>query len=409
MNPSIWSRCVSTGSTSSPIIVGTLHSHEPFNTVEVRFHGKHEQPYYDAKVLAKARREHTEETKGGIGVFFDYLKWGGFMMDAMIERHRILFTFGGIIRNISPAHKHLHLMRRLSISSISHSALRRFSTTTGTSDHTHEHDKYDPTGHDYPSMVKYIDTHGVLRENGVAGQYLTIVGTLHSHEPFNMVEVRFHGKHEQPYYDAKVLAKARREHTEETKGGIGVFFDYLKWGGFMMDAMIERHRTFVMTPCHDVPHDISDALEPYKRKPIIVTDIDGTLKQMIGLALDGPPYVPAREYLKLRASQGYTIVYLTARGVSLGGMTRNWLHDHSFPHGPLFLSNKSVGYRAHPDQQAYKSNMLVQIPKVLESKIVEAFGDQDSDVEAYKTIDNPDVRIGKVATHTVDAVWRSLE
>ena len=81
-----------------------------------------------------------------------------------------------------------------------------------------------------------------------------------------------------------------------------------------------------------------------RRTSILVTEVDGVLAQTRSMAdirsgQENPqPIIWAASVLRSLISQSdYTIVYLTSREDRLKNWTQDWLQDHGFPSGPLFL------------------------------------------------------------------------
>lgn len=116
---------------------------------------------------------------------------------------------------------------------------------------------------------------------------------------------------------------------------------------------------------------------------IAVTDIDGTIswsenaiiKTVIDRAHDIAHRPDAPEAL---AALPYPVVYTTARGDVLAGVTRAWLERHGFPRGPLRLAK---GLFAKPGSSAiaYKTATL----KSLTVPIAIGIGNRKSDITAY--------------------------
>lgn len=119
---------------------------------------------------------------------------------------------------------------------------------------------------------------------------------------------------------------------------------------------------------------------------IAVTDIDGTIswsenaiiKTVIHRAHDVQhrPDAPAA-----LAALPYPIVYTTARGDVLSGVTRAWLERHGFPRGPLRLA-KGLFARPGSSAIAYKTNTL----KALTVPIALGIGNRKSDITAYTAV-----------------------
>jgi phosphatidate phosphatase PAH1 len=119
---------------------------------------------------------------------------------------------------------------------------------------------------------------------------------------------------------------------------------------------------------------------------IVVTDVDGTIswsensviKQVINRdhEIKTRPNAP-----KALAQVPYPIVYATARGDVLVGLTRSWLQRHGFPRGLLRVSK---GLFVKPGSSAikYKTSTL----SALTVPIAAGIGNRKSDVNAYTSI-----------------------
>lgn len=156
---------------------------------------------------------------------------------------------------------------------------------------------------------------------------------------------------------------------------------------FVSNVLTKKDRKIEKKRMAEFPPEMHAALSSRMEKPIILVDIDGTIKKFEGLFLGGPAMEGASIYLNHKA-ETHNIVYLTSRGNALGGLTRDWLHRNEFPSGPLFISEKDVGYAIKSMQQKYKTRMVAFICEYFKAPIVECYGDQQSDMNAYKTIQN---------------------
>jgi hypothetical protein len=133
---------------------------------------------------------------------------------------------------------------------------------------------------------------------------------------------------------------------------------------------------------------------------IIVSDIDGTLTQFELPQKHRIPHgahvytistVPANPHasdaLQHLNSDGYQIVYLTARADGATDHTRLWLLDNGFPDSILWLVPKPTGIPPTPFGNAaeYKTYaMQHRLPA--STKIGDGIGNQVSDVKAYKNV-----------------------
>jgi hypothetical protein len=124
---------------------------------------------------------------------------------------------------------------------------------------------------------------------------------------------------------------------------------------------------------------------------VVVTDIDGTLtiddEQQFLQWMD-EDYVPvevgaASEVMQAWADKGYPIVYLSARLHVYRNETRAWLRDQGFPIGPL-ITEPSLGSAA-----AYKTLWLTRMMQTFGWVPVAAYGNADTDIEAYQNVGIP--------------------
>lgn len=225
------------------------------------------------------------------------------------------------------------------------------------------------------SMVTYISHDGTVVENQNAMRHPTIVGSMNAHWLFNRSYI-FYRVDDQYHSDEFML----RPHHLHLEGQLR------KWLVWYSKVMLRRDRKICkkrLRP-HELPIEMKQSL--MTGLPIIVVDIDGTLKPMEGVKLAGNPMHQATDYLHLMAPT-HTIVYLTARGIAMAGITRDWLVNHGFPDGPLIVSKPDAGYAAPILQERYKKNMLNFIQKECNGNIVACYGDQGSDMRAYKSLD----------------------
>jgi hypothetical protein len=132
------------------------------------------------------------------------------------------------------------------------------------------------------------------------------------------------------------------------------------------------------------------ALVGFETGAAVVADVDGTLtgsesEFMTSLVLGGEVGVQAgaAEALAVAAEQGYTLVYLTARGSQFTGATRAWLDAQGFPRGPLRLSPAFVTLPGD-DTVAYKVGALRALGDA-GIELAAGVGNRASDVDAYRT------------------------
>ena len=142
---------------------------------------------------------------------------------------------------------------------------------------------------------------------------------------------------------------------------------------------------------------------------LILTDIDGTIttsdfRGVVGahLGLD-VHHIGVVEFLHKVAKNGYIIIYLTARPLALDLQTRKYLfddlenefHGYRLPRHPLFLTPAVMAEAVlsdATDHTAAKTKTLKHLMNLFEnkSKIVHgAYGNKDSDTEAYLNIGIP--------------------
>lgn len=123
---------------------------------------------------------------------------------------------------------------------------------------------------------------------------------------------------------------------------------------------------------------------------VIVTDIDGTLtfddNELLKQLMEDPDYVPkenqsASQMLNRWAEKGYRVVYLSARPHNLRGVSREWLHRVGAPFGPVRTADSFVyGESA----REYKAAFLQLVLAEFGWQIIAAYGNADSDIEAYE-------------------------
>ena len=142
----------------------------------------------------------------------------------------------------------------------------------------------------------------------------------------------------------------------------------------------------------------------YQNDRMVITDVDGTITKsdiggfiggsILGRQVSHPGVV---EFFERVSSQGYIVVYLTARPIAFDGVTREYLFgtlqnvsglaDHySIPNGPLFLSPISAEAALTADADVMKRRTIKSLLDLFDVKqdVVEgAYGNKNTDTEAY--------------------------
>lgn len=134
-----------------------------------------------------------------------------------------------------------------------------------------------------------------------------------------------------------------------------------------------------------------------KETEFIVTDIDETMTRLDSEMIDqisDPYYVPianqdAVEMMQQYKSKNYVIIYLTARPFGLRLLTREWLEYIGLPFGPVITADRLV-----TDESAvqYKGGFLINAINELGWKLFRAYGNAESDIDAYKNAGLPSER-----------------
>jgi hypothetical protein len=123
---------------------------------------------------------------------------------------------------------------------------------------------------------------------------------------------------------------------------------------------------------------------------VVITDIDGTITlddaQFTKQVSEDPTYDPllnksADEVMKKWGEKGYHVIYLSARPFSLRGPTRAWLHEKGVPFGPLITASSFV---FGDSARQYKRTNVSTMKNTFGWKIVAAYGNADSDYQAYE-------------------------
>jgi hypothetical protein len=130
-----------------------------------------------------------------------------------------------------------------------------------------------------------------------------------------------------------------------------------------------------------------DFLYPAGTK-VVVSDIDGTLTlnddEFLQQINDGT-YVPkqmgaAAELANAWADRGYVFVYVTARPHTFRSESRIWLEEQGFPPGPMLTATSLV---VDDTARDYKASWLNRIRTDFQWDVVAAYGNAQSDIDAY--------------------------
>ena len=140
--------------------------------------------------------------------------------------------------------------------------------------------------------------------------------------------------------------------------------------------------------------------------PIVATDIDETLttadnefwQQLSDASYDPAMRPEANLLLQDYAALGYGMVYVTARGTdqvlpdgrSTTEATQDWLDDHAFPQGLLYLHEGLPAAGATAVE--YKTGVLEAL-KVEGYSMAYAYGNADTDIEAFQNAGFADTNI----------------
>ena len=122
---------------------------------------------------------------------------------------------------------------------------------------------------------------------------------------------------------------------------------------------------------------------------VVITDIDGTMTfsdDELFKQIDDGAYVPlqnasADALMNAWSKKGYEIVYLTARPHLFRAETRRWLSDLGFPTGPVITANSLV---FGDSAREYKGAWVKRLTNDLGWDIVAAYGNAESDIQAYE-------------------------
>jgi phosphatidate phosphatase PAH1 len=156
------------------------------------------------------------------------------------------------------------------------------------------------------------------------------------------------------------------------------------------------------TPTEDCP-PVTEAT-----RSLVVTDIDETLTLsdnewlvQIGLPGTAPTMRPeADDVMRTFVERGYRVMYVTARGEGLSlrdgttarEATEAWLSDNDFPYTSdgVFLADGIAAFGG--EAAVYKTEVLTEL-QAAGFDIAFAYGNADTDIEAYQNVGIPDDRI----------------
>jgi hypothetical protein len=174
-----------------------------------------------------------------------------------------------------------------------------------------------------------------------------------------------------------------------------------------------RHRVRLVVAGDGTSADMFIDVVPAKT-PIFVSDVDGTLtssenveyvKYLTGGLPDTHPSAP--EALRDLAAKGYRPFYLTARPEWLTQRTRDFLDARGFPPGVVHTSTTFAGAGFGSSASSFKANELAMLSQ---KGLVPSygFGNKQSDVDAYASIQPNDHRIlyqlgGNIAGRRIDS------
>jgi phosphatidate phosphatase APP1 len=154
-----------------------------------------------------------------------------------------------------------------------------------------------------------------------------------------------------------------------------------------------RHRVRLVVAGDQTFTDVRIDVLP-KGSPVVVSDVDGTLTASETaefpalLQGDLPAAHPkAAEALSALAAKGYRVVYLTARPEFLTGRTHDFLDVSGFPPGIVHTTTGMTGALGEA-AATFKSDELAALA-AHGHKIEWAFGNKESDTEAYEAAKVP--------------------
>lgn len=121
---------------------------------------------------------------------------------------------------------------------------------------------------------------------------------------------------------------------------------------------------------------------PIGKPRAAVTDVDGTIAEVVGLG-PMPPYPDAARDLSVLASQGYTIIYLSAKGSFFQQAQVDWLKQNGFPDGVVICVEPSLFPTA---------DKLRELRQLIGTYYIEyGFGNRDTDMHAYEAAGIPKI------------------
>lgn len=133
--------------------------------------------------------------------------------------------------------------------------------------------------------------------------------------------------------------------------------------------------------CSHLPKEVPDA--PHQQAGAVVFDIDGTLTPTV------MKYQIVRKHAaraaQIFASQGYEIIYLSARVPFLQNGIPDWLKENGFPRGSIHVIDAADYLKNHAK---FKKAVLRKF-QAKGWKVVFAYGDSSTDFEAYADVGIP--------------------
>ena len=133
--------------------------------------------------------------------------------------------------------------------------------------------------------------------------------------------------------------------------------------------------------CSTLPNHFEKA--PADHTKAVVFDVDGTLTPMVWRFWQVRE--DAAKAAQRFASEGYHVFYVTARFLWLQWPLPDWLEDHDFPAGDLYVPQT---WEEHREPQPFKQQILQQL--IDDGWQLEwAFGDSTSDFRAYAEVNIP--------------------
>jgi phosphatidate phosphatase LPIN len=129
---------------------------------------------------------------------------------------------------------------------------------------------------------------------------------------------------------------------------------------------------------------------------IIISDIDGTVTKSTVRGVIYPLFGIKWHYRGIKKlyykliSDGYKIIYLTAKPLDLKEQTRNYFNEINMPDGPIITRPTGWFESAYMElygkpADIFKSEVLSDLNKLFEGDFHAGFGNKDTDCKAYKT------------------------